>query len=264
MIHLWNYEGQEAPAGNTSIFPDHFVGRIGAVGALAGLLGRDLRGRGAHVEVAQVEAPVGVLGDLFLKEGLEPGSVRATGNRNERGAPWGMYPCVGPDQWIAITVRDDTDWSALVAALGSPPWAADPALATAVGRRADHDLIDGELAAWTSRQDRYDLQRLLQDAGVPAGVMLTGSDQLTDPHLAARGYVVPTPQQDLIGTDSMAMEGAGFRGSLIGEPFIAEAPRLGEHSREVAAELGLDETSVETLLDAGVLETTPPHVPPSA
>ncbi len=211
-----------------------------------------------------MEAPVGVLGDLFLKEGLEPGSVRAMGNRNERGAPWGMYPCTGTDQWIAITVRDDADWKALVAVIGTPAWAADSALTSVAGRRATHDQIDEQLAAWTATVDRYELQRLLQEAGVPAGVMLTGSDQLQDPHLRARGYLVPIPQQDLIGTDSMTMEGPGFRGTSIDEPFIAEAPRLGEHSRAVAAELGLAASSVDALLDAGVLETTPPHVKPSA
>lgn len=264
MIHLWNYADSEAPAGNTSIFPDHFVGRLGAVAALANLLARDRRGRGAHVEVAQVEVPIGVLADLFLKEGIEAGSVRPIGNRNDRGAPWGMYRCAGGDEWVAITVRDDADWSRLVAALGDPTWALDEALAKVDGRRAHHDQIDVALGAWTSGLDKYEVQRILQDHGVPAGVMLTGSGQLADPHLAARGFHVEVVHQDLIGTDRVTFDGPAFASDAIAPVVIRQAPRLGEHSRDIAADLGLDADTIVRLLDDGVLEVTPRHQPPSA
>ena len=129
---LWNYDDQDEPAGGMSIFPDHVAGRVGALGALAGLMGRRRGdGQGTHVELAQVEVTVGIVGDLLTKEALSPGSVRATGNRRERGAPWGLFPCAGDEQWAAITVRDDAEWRALVGLMGSPEWAANDAFATA-------------------------------------------------------------------------------------------------------------------------------------
>ena len=39
LAHLWNYEDYPEPAGNQSIYPDHFAGRVCAVAALANLLG---------------------------------------------------------------------------------------------------------------------------------------------------------------------------------------------------------------------------------
>src|SRR5207249_9576280 len=120
---------RDDPAGSASIYPDHYAGCLGAVAALSALLGR-ARGtnRGTHVEVAQVEAVVGSLADLLAAEGIEPGSVVPLGNRSEQGAPWGLYPCDGGEQWVAITCRDDADWRALRAAMGDPAWARDPAL----------------------------------------------------------------------------------------------------------------------------------------
>ena len=44
---------------------------------------------------------------------------------------------------------DDHDWLALVAALGSPSWTADPAFASCVGRQANRGSIDAHLASWT-------------------------------------------------------------------------------------------------------------------
>jgi crotonobetainyl-CoA:carnitine CoA-transferase CaiB-like acyl-CoA transferase len=55
-------------------------------------LRRERTGRGSRVEVAQIEAVTGMLGELLLKAGLEPGSGALRGNKNERGSPWGIYP----------------------------------------------------------------------------------------------------------------------------------------------------------------------------
>ncbi len=90
---------------------------------------------GVHVEVAQVETVVGMLGDLIAAESVTAGSVVPMGNRSEVGAPWGLYRCAGEEQWAAITCRDDADWQGLVAAMGNPAWAGDADLATAEGRR---------------------------------------------------------------------------------------------------------------------------------
>ena len=44
-------------------------------------------------------------------------SVVPSGNRSEQGAPWGLYPCAGEEQWVAITCRDDAEWQGLRAAM---------------------------------------------------------------------------------------------------------------------------------------------------
>ena len=87
MTHLWNYENQDEPAGSQAIFPDHWAGRMGAMAALANVLGMRRNGDGgAHVEVCQVEQVVGVMGDLLAKESLVPGSVVPRGNHSDHGS----------------------------------------------------------------------------------------------------------------------------------------------------------------------------------
>ncbi|MDH5236316.1 MAG: CoA transferase [Acidimicrobiia bacterium] len=256
LVHLWDYEVDGPPAGSGSIFPDHLAGRLCAVGSLAALLGKERHGVTAHVEVAQIETVTGMLGDLLLQESLAPGSVGPTGNRRIQGAPWGMYRCDGAERWIAICVATDQQWAGLVDALGRPEWALDPSLADATGRHARADLIDEHLGAFTATRDRYDVQRLLQDHGVPAGVMLTGGDQLEDPHLLARGYVVELDQQ---GSGHLALDGPAFRATGMTDPIITEAPLLGEHTVSLCRDLlGLDAAEIDRLFAAEVLETTDP------
>jgi crotonobetainyl-CoA:carnitine CoA-transferase CaiB-like acyl-CoA transferase len=252
LVHLWNYADAAEPAGSTSIFPDHLAGRVSALAALAALVRRERTGRGGHAEVAQAETVTNMIGDWLLREGVAPGSVAAIGNRSERGAPWGSYPCAGVEQWVAITVRDDADWGRLKMALGNPEWAEQPALASVAGRRAAHDELDAKLAEWTRARSRVDVTATLQMFRVPVAPMFTGTDQAADPHFQARGYLRWIDQQDL---GWICLEGPSFRASGMSEVQVFQAPLLGEHTREICREiLGLDDSEIEKLVAAGTLE----------
>jgi crotonobetainyl-CoA:carnitine CoA-transferase CaiB-like acyl-CoA transferase len=252
LVHLWNYANQEEPAGSTSIFPDHLAGRLVAVAALAAIHRRLRTGAGGHVEVAQCEAVTGVLGDWLLKEGLEPGSVEARGNRHPAGAPWGTYRCAGEEQWVTITVRHDEDWKKLRMALGNPDWAMQPELELHAGRAAAQDELDARLEAWTSTQTPLAVTGALQMFQVPVAPMYTPTNQLADPHYHARGYARWVEQQDL---GWIGFEGPAFRATGMSDVHITQAPKLGEHTREIARELlGLGDAEIEGAVADGALE----------
>lgn len=254
LAYLWDYPGDGAPAGSTSIFPDHLAGRLLTISALAGLIRRERTGRGTHASVAQAEAVANMLGDQMLAAGLAPGSVQPTGNRRERGAPWGVYPCSGHDQWVAITVRDDDDWGRLRSALGDAEWAQAPEWATAAGRHAGHDAIDAHLAEWTSGQNKRSVTATLQMFGVPSAPMYIVSDQLADPHYQVRRFARWMEQP---GCGWMAYEGPAYRGSGMEDIQLFPAPWIGEHTRPIARDLlGLDDERIQALIRDGVLEVT--------
>src|SRR5205823_13803969 len=92
MTHLWNWPEGGPPPGSFAVHPDHLVGRVCMVGALAALLG----GGGVHVECAQVETIINFLGDLLLRESIEPGSARPIGNRPR------LVKCAGEERWVVI------------------------------------------------------------------------------------------------------------------------------------------------------------------
>jgi len=256
LFGLWDYEDDDPPAGSTSIMPDHLAGRILALGAMAGLLARDRTGVGCHVEVAQVEVAAATIGDQLLKAALAPGSVRPQGNRRDDGAPWGAYPCAGDEEWCVITVRNDEDWVNLQGALGQPEWAAAPELATTQGRRKAHDDIDKHLGEWTSPQAKREVAATLQRFGVPAAPMLTGSDQLDDPHLLAHHYPTTIEQQ---GLGPLTLEGPCFTATGMSPPVITQAPTLGQHTLEICRDtLGYSDEEIQLLVEAGAIEVPEP------
>jgi len=254
--YLWNYPEDEAePAGSTAVHPDHLVGRLGVVGLLAGLIRREHSGQGLHVDAAQFETPIGLLGDLFAQESLAPGSVRPLGNASERGAPWSCLPCAGDDEWCVITVRSDAEWEALKTAIGSPAWAGDSAFTSAEGRMGARERIDEGLADFTREREPRAVMETLQAAGVPCGIVAHPGHHMADPQLAHRGYPQLIVQPDY---ESILVEGPAFQSQARPELVTTPAPLLGEHTREIARnELGLSESEIDALMEEGVIEDPP-------
>jgi crotonobetainyl-CoA:carnitine CoA-transferase CaiB-like acyl-CoA transferase len=256
--YLWNYpEDKESPAGSTAVYPDHFVGRIGAMALLAGLISRERTGQGSHHDAAQFEVAIGLLGDLFARESLDPGSVHPEGNASSRGVPWGCYRCADAEQeeWCVITVRSDEEWRRLRAAIGEPRWAADPGLEQAAGRAASRAAVDAGVGAWTRERSPREAMEILQAVGVPCGIVAHPGHHMSDPQMLHRQYAKPVEQQEL---STILLEGPAFVGTDLPEVITEQAPLLGEHTREVAERLlGLSRREIQQLVSEGVLEDPP-------
>ncbi|MDA8046908.1 MAG: CoA transferase [Actinomycetota bacterium] len=188
--------GSDPTTTPATTYMDAASGPAGALAVLAALRYRGATGRGQFVEMSQSENVMSHLGEMFVEQqlGLE---ARRLGNRHERFAPQGLYPCRGQDRWLAVTVPDESTWPRLAGAIGRPELAGDPRFADAAGRRAHHDELDRAISAWTVDQDAIEAFHLLQGAGVPAGPLLDDELLTDDPNLAARGWFRPLESGDV-------------------------------------------------------------------
>ena len=181
------------------------------------------------------------------------------GNQPEYGtaAPHGCYRCLGEDQWCVIGVFTDVQWKALVQALGSPGWAGNPKYASLAGRK-DHAIeLDEELYAWTARQPAQKVVALLQNAGVPAGIVQNAEEIANDPHLAERNFFVPL-KHPLLGKTISDRSPIRFIPDSASAPFseveLKAAPSLGEGNQYVYRELlGLNEQDYTTYIEQGII-----------
>jgi len=238
-------------------YTDFICQRFCAAALVAALDHRRRTGVGQHLDVAQFEAALQVLGPELVDYGINGRVATRAGNSDPRCAPHGVYPCrpAGPgpagERWIAIACQDDGQWAALVERTGRAPWASDPALATLAGRQAAEDDLDRHLAAWTADQEAEDLFRRLQPAVAAAPVRSPGSLH-DDPQLRHLGYfeVVDHP---VIG--SVPYNGAQARLSATPARVRKAAPCLGEDTWTVLTELlDYDDVEAAELLASGVVE----------
>jgi crotonobetainyl-CoA:carnitine CoA-transferase CaiB-like acyl-CoA transferase len=250
---LWAH-GPDAPRGVMTIHPDHLAGRLGALGAVAGLLAREQTGLGCRIDTAQFEAVAALLGDLLLAESLEPGAAVPRGNRSDEHAPWGLYRGAdddGAESWLAVCVTDDAAWAALRSVAGDD-LVTDPSWEHEAGRVADADRVDGAVAAWVRAHHVGPLEAALQAAGVAAGEALHPRRQAVHPHYVARGYPVAVDQP---GLGPLVFEGPAFTGTRAGSPRCFPAPLPGQHTAEICRELlGLDAAAIARLVSAGALD----------
>ncbi|MDH4376140.1 MAG: CoA transferase [Ramlibacter sp.] len=235
------------PAGTGTNYPDHLPNPCHAAFALlAALRHRRRTGQGQCIDFAQTEPMLSLMGPTFLDLTVNGRLQQRRGNDHPWMAPHGVYPCVGSDRWIAITVATDVQWAALVGVMGSPAWALEARWQTLPQRHRERQALDALLAAWTAGQDRYDLMRRLQAAGVPAGAVQDAHDVTReDPQLAHRGHWIRMPHAEM---GESIYNNLPFRLSRHTVQPQRGAPLLGEHTREVLGSLlGLTESEIDAL-----------------
>jgi crotonobetainyl-CoA:carnitine CoA-transferase CaiB-like acyl-CoA transferase len=238
-----------APGGPFNAYTDTIAPRFLATALVAALDHRRRTGEGQYIDGAQMESSLHLLGPELLEAQITGKNARRSGNEDRVAAPHDSYPCLGDDQWIAIAIETDEQWRALRLALGDPTWARASALDAAIGRRAQRDLVDRELATFTAKHAPRALMDLLQAAGVPAGMVQRSSDHQHDPQLAHRKFFRPMehPEMGLVPYEGHAYQISGYDH---GPRF--PAPCLGEHTYQVLKEvLELDDDAIAAVMGSG-------------
>jgi crotonobetainyl-CoA:carnitine CoA-transferase CaiB-like acyl-CoA transferase len=230
-------------------------------GLLLALEHRRRTGEGVLVEAAMVEAAISIAAAQPIEFSAFGALLQRDGNRGPLAAPQNLYLSADTDEfgrldaWVAVAVATDEQWAALAGALGHPAWAADPELATAAGRRARHDDIDEQLAAWCAQRTRDEIVESLWGAGVPVAKVLQPHRQAELPPLAARGFfeVTEHPVGPPARQSTLPMRLSDGPARFHRSP----APLLGEHNREVLSELGVDAAEIADLEAAGIIGRAP-------
>jgi crotonobetainyl-CoA:carnitine CoA-transferase CaiB-like acyl-CoA transferase len=232
----------------------------GAHAAFALLAALDFAGRtgvGQLVELAMIDCVLNVTAMQTLEAQAFGVTPARQGNRHHGTATQNVYRCAGSDEWVAVTVRDDAEWSALTTLLGAPGWVADPEFGTASSRREHAELVDANLAPWFAGQDADAVVELLAEVGIPAATVRSPSLVTENPQLQARGYFEPLDHPSsgpCVYPRPPFAPIAGADGRWLHSP----APLLGQHTEDVLGRwCRVDESEFARLSAEGVIGTRP-------
>jgi crotonobetainyl-CoA:carnitine CoA-transferase CaiB-like acyl-CoA transferase len=229
---------------------DHAVG-LGLAGAIsAALLGRERSGRGREVQISLFSMGLWMNAtDLTL--GLMTGRSPESESRTQRINPlWSSYRCKD-GRWIYfVMVQADRYWPQFCAALGRPQWRDDPRFANAGVRAQNCAAMTAEIDAAVATRAAADWAPILDRHELIWAPVRTDAEVLEDPQAAAIGAFAPV--------DHPTIPGCRVVGSPVtfsdhqAQPHRA-APELGQHTEEVALEVGLGWEEIARLKESGAI-----------
>ncbi|HZZ84127.1 MAG TPA: CaiB/BaiF CoA-transferase family protein [Anaeromyxobacteraceae bacterium] len=228
---------------------DLLTGMYAAVAVLAALAERDRTGRGRHVDLALLDVQVAMLANqaqAWLATGRPPARL---GNAHPSIVPYQRFST--RDGHLVLAVGNDGQFTRFCEVAGAPELARDERFATNAGRVTNRaalvPLLERLFAARTSRE----WLEALEPAGVPCGPINDLAQVFEDPQVRQRGMRLEV-EHPLAGRVPLVASPIRFADAPLPAP--AAPPTLGQHTREVLAEvLGLEGAELDALSARGVI-----------
>ena len=155
------------------------------------------------------------------------------------------------DGYVCVLVYNDKQWRAFFDLIGRPELLDDPKFATQEARSRDFAGAYALVAAEMAKRSTNEWIAALEAADIPVQRMNSLADIVNDPHLAAIGYFrsIEHPTEGRIRSMAVPSEW-----SESAPEYRRHAPRLGEHTREVLRQAGLDESTIEQMIAGGAAQ----------
>ncbi len=159
------------------------------------------------------------------------------------------------DGYIVVLPYSDLHWSRFFAAVGRPEIMADDRFRSFTERQQNYEFVFGTLSDIIATRTTVEWSDLLERADVPFAIANRLEDLPGDRHLNEVGFWT-YPDHPTEGRLRVPRNPLDFSDS---PPVIRRlAPRLGEHTREVLLEFGVDEETIARLA------LTPAPQPPTS
>jgi benzylsuccinate CoA-transferase BbsF subunit len=229
-------------------YTDFIAPRYGVIAILAALRCKRLTGAGQYIDLSQLEAGIQFIAPQMLDFTTNNKESGRIGNASHKAAPHGVYACLD-NRWCALSISTDEQWLAFCQVTGNPPWTRDPKFATLQDRKRNEDALNILVSEWTTHFTPGRVMQMMQEAGVPAGIVSNPKDLCEDPQLIYRNHFWTLKHGGIGNFDHLG------EASILSEtPAQARmpAPCLGEHTEYVCKQLLQisDEEFVE-LLNSG-------------
>lgn len=217
-------------------FADIFTGLYGVIAVQAALAQRERTGKGQQIDMALLDCMTGVLANQALNFLVSGKAPRRLGNAHPNIAPYQVFPTA--DGHLIVAVGNDRQFVKFCNLLGRGDLATEERYLTNASRVQNRDSLTPALAAETAKFERDTLLTLLEEAGVPGGPINTVADVFADPQIMHRQMQIDTPHSGAARGTSPGVR-TPIRFSDASLVLDRGVPRLGEHTAEVLAEIGM-------------------------
>jgi len=242
-------DGQPSRVGTS--YPDAAGGVSAAFTIVAALRYARRTGKGQWIDLGQTLTAAALTDTAVIEYTVNGEIQQRNGDYHRFFAPHNVYPCIGDDQWCAISVENDADFAALATTIVQPELVQDARFATNAARLQNRQVLDGLISKWTAQYDHYEVMHRLQAAGVAAGAVLSTGEFVENEHIKARGFM---ESFDHPVAGEKRYPGVPFKMSLTPGYIHRPAPCLGADTEYILKNLlGMSDDQIKLLDDEGIL-----------
>ena len=193
---------------------------------------------------------------LFAVLGPQAANFRLTGEVKPRvgsgstnSGPRNAYR-TSDGLWVCLSASTQKMAERLFRSIGRADLIADPRYQTNAARVRHRVELDAIIGAFIGSRTQAENLRFFEAEEVTIGPIYDISQILADPHVLDREVIADYPDPDM---GMMPMHHVVPRLSVTPGSVRTPAPSLGEHNREVLAQVGVDEARYAELLAAGAV-----------
>ncbi len=240
----------------TGYFPvDVMTGITAAFAITSALARRERTGKGKAIDVAMLDAALTLNAAAVAQYLVDDNPGALIGNSSATQQPT-ADSFETADGRVLISAVAQGHVVALCNEVGLGALLDDERFATPAGRVKHAAQFRATLCDAMRGDSAENWVRRLGPLGVPISRVNTVAEAVTEPQLAHRDVLIETEVGAPLGR-RVKLVGSGFMASEDGPAVSRPPPYLGEHTRELLAELGLDDASMNRLLEEGVVAEPP-------
>jgi crotonobetainyl-CoA:carnitine CoA-transferase CaiB-like acyl-CoA transferase len=230
-----------------TIVADKTTAIFAAQAVTAALFARERTGEGQHIRLAMLDTMIAYLWPEAMTQYTVVGREATTADPTAR--PDLIFETA--NGYITVGTISDSEWQGFCAASGRPGLAEDPRFNTPGGRAVnatERILLMAEIikerptAEWLQRLDAND---------VPSAPVLRRNEVIANEQVLARELIVELDHPD-IGLVRQPKPAARF--DRTPARIKGPAPRIGEHSAAILAELGFETAEIERLATEKIVQ----------
>jgi crotonobetainyl-CoA:carnitine CoA-transferase CaiB-like acyl-CoA transferase len=222
-------------------------GIFAAQGILVALLERGASGKGQWLHTSLLEATVYMM-DFQAARWLTDGEIPAqAGNYHPTSIPTGVYQA--RDGFMNIAVFGSKIWERFCHILGAPEWINDDRYKDKMGRSKNRDTLNEEINRRLAAHDRAHWIECFNEGGVACGLINNMREVFDEPQVKHLN-MVKTVVSPRLGEQRLV--GQPVQLSRTPSTIARSAPRRGEHTEEILAELGFSAADMTRMKAASV------------
>ena len=233
----------DAPMRANANYVDFSTAQALAMGTLAALWARERSGTGQRVEGSLLRSALIQTNAVLIEQALAAPDRVPQGSRGYLAAPSDLFRA--QDGWLVVATIGQAMFRRWCRLVGHDELLDDPRFADDIQRGANSRAISDLMAAWCAPRSREQVLKALAEAKIPAAPVLSPQQALDDEHIRATALLPQRPFADTAQHYPLAPHPV----EMSADPAVFQrpAPRLGQHTEEILAELGYDAAAVAEL-----------------